>query len=123
MSFRLYFLLEIQQREQQILEYLTSDVREDFPWLSEVLTETYREIRDGDFKVTQRAIDRLRRLTRDLGRRDFIFELAPSKELHMMAMEMPRMLDHFLHRFEMRRSRPPDDAAGETAAAAESAKP
>ncbi len=102
---------------------LAGVLREDFPWLSEVITETYREIRDGDFKATQRAIDRLRRLTRDLGRRDFMFELAPSKEVHMMAMEMPRMLDHFLHRFEMRRSRPPDDAAGENASAAESSKP
>ena len=84
-------------------------VRDDFPWVAEVITEAYREIRDGDLKSSQRAIERLRRFFKNIGRRDFMMEFAgPSKEAHMMAMEMPRMLDHFIHRFEMRRLNAPD---------------
>ncbi len=85
-------------------------VREDFPWLAEVMTEAYREIRDGDFKSGQRAIERLRRFFKSIGRREFMIELAgPSKESHIMAMEMHRALDHFIHRFERGRIKPADD--------------
>lgn len=81
-------------------------IREDFPWLYEVLIEAYREVRDGDPKAAQRALDRLRRLIKNLGRGPFMEELGGgSKESHMMMMELPRMLDHFLHRFELRRSK------------------
>ena len=98
-------------------------LREDFPWISEVMAEVYREIRDGDPKSGQKAIERLRRVVRGLGRRDFIMEFAgPSKEAHMMAMEMPRMLEHFLHRFDMRRIKGPDEGDGDGSATAESAK-
>ncbi len=98
-------------------------LREDFPWLYEVMIEAYREIRDGDSKSIQRAIERLRRVVRGVGRRDFIMEfVGPSKEAHMMAMEMQRMVDHFLHRFEMRREKPTDGVEGESGAS-ESAKP
>jgi hypothetical protein len=37
-------------------------LRDDFPWIAEVMAEAYREIRDGDGKSAQRAIERLRRL-------------------------------------------------------------
>jgi hypothetical protein len=84
-------------------------LREDFPWLYEVIAEAYREIRDGDVKATQRAIERLRKVFRNLGRRDFIMEFSGhSKDVHMMMMEMPRIMDHFLHRFEMRRVKGPE---------------
>ena len=98
-------------------------LREDFPWLSDVMVEAYRDIRDGDSKSEQRAIERLRLVFRNIGRRDFIMEFAGhSKEAHMMVMEMPRMLDHFLHRFEMRRIKGPDDGEGDASASPESAK-
>jgi hypothetical protein len=81
-------------------------LRDDFPWLYEIIIEVYREVRDGDDKDAQRAIDRLRRVTRALGRGPFMEEfIGGSKEAHMMMMEMPMMLDHFLHRFETRRLR------------------
>jgi len=47
---------------------------------------------------------------KNIGRRDFMLDFAvPSKEAHMMAMEMPRMLDHFLPRLEARWGMTPDD--------------
>jgi TIR domain-containing protein len=98
-------------------------LRDDFPWLAEVMAEAYREIRDGDVKSAQRAIERLRRFLKGLGRRDFMMEFAgPSKEAHMMAMEMPRMLDHFMHRLEMRRISAPDNIDGDSTSATEPPK-
>jgi hypothetical protein len=97
---------------------LAGILRDDFPWLAEVMTETYREIRDGDPKTSQRAIERLRRFVKSIGRREIMMELAgPSKDAHMMAMEIPMMLDHFMHRLEVRRLRAPDDGGGEPSAA------
>lgn len=78
-------------------------LRDDFPWLYEIVIEAYREVRDGDQKAAQRAIDRLRRVTKSLHRGPFMEELAGSREAHMMMRELPMMLDHFLHRFEARR--------------------
>lgn len=84
-------------------------LRDDFPWLAEIMTEAYREIRDGDAKSSQRAIERLRRLLKNVGRREFFMDfVGPSKDAHMMAMEMPRLLEHFLHRFGSRRISAPD---------------
>jgi hypothetical protein len=86
-------------------------LRDDFPWLYEVLIEAYREVRYGDQKAAQRAIERVRRITRALGRGPFMEEFAGgSKESHMMMMELPMMLDHFLHRFESRRLKGAPDA-------------
>lgn len=80
-------------------------VRDDFPWLYEILVEAYREVREGDTKASQKAIERVRRVTKVIGRGPFMDEMlgGGSKEAHMMMMELPRMLDHFLHRFERRR--------------------
>jgi hypothetical protein len=87
-------------------------LREDFPWLAEVMTEAYREIRDGDAKTAQRAVERLHRFSKNLGRRKFMMEFAgPSEDAHILAMEMPRMLDHLLHRIGIRRISGPDNAA------------
>lgn len=89
-------------------------LRDDFPWLYEIVVEVYREVRDGDEKAAQKAIDRLRRVMKAFGRGPFMEEFAGSKEGHMMMMEMPMMLDHFLHRFESRRlkGRPDTDPGG-----------
>jgi TIR domain len=97
-------------------------VRDDVPWLAEVLTEAYREIRDGDAKSAQRAIERLRHFFKNMMGRDMMMEfMGPSEEAHMMMMEMPRMLDHLLHRFERRRLKPPSNP-GDGADSSEQAK-
>ena len=99
-------------------------LRDDFPWLAEVITETYREIRDGDPKSSHRASERLRRFFKSVGRREFLMEFGgPSKDAQMMAMEMPIMLDHFIHRFEMRRLKGPESSDSDSGASSDSAKP
>lgn len=81
-------------------------LRDDFPWLYEIIIEAYREVRAGDGLAAERAIERLRRVTKVMGRGLFMEEFAGgSKETHMMMQEMPMMLDHFLRRFEARRSK------------------
>jgi hypothetical protein len=95
---------------------LAGFLRDDFPWLAEVLSDAYREMRAGDFKSSQRTIERLRRLLKTFGRREIMMEFTgPSKEAHMLAMEMPRLLDHFLHRLEAR-TLPAPDSEPESAA-------
>lgn len=80
--------------------------REDFPWLYEILMNAYRDIRDGDSKAAQKAIDRLRRVTRAMGHHPMMDEMIMGrrgdKETHMLMRELPMMLDHFLSRFERR---------------------
>lgn len=90
-------------------------LRDDFPWLYEILVEVYREVRDGDVKATQKAIERLRRVTRAMGRGPLMEEMAggSSKESHMIMMELPMMLDHFLRRFESRRLKGAPDVEGD----------
>jgi hypothetical protein len=46
--------------------------------------EIYRDVRGGDIKTAQHAIERLRRMTKMLGRGPFMAEFATSKESHMM---------------------------------------
>jgi hypothetical protein len=78
-------------------------VRDDFPWFYEVAVEAYREMRLGDAKATQKALERLRRVIKVMGRGPFMDDfMHESKEMHMVMRELPMMLDHFLHRFELR---------------------
>jgi len=76
--------------------------REDAPWLSEVLVESYRELRRGNSQSNARVIDRIHRLTRmtvdgPLG------DESLSKDQQMLMMEMPRILDRYLARLNSRR--------------------
>jgi len=81
-------------------------LREDLPWLYEIIVEAYRELREGDPKAVQRAIDRLRQVTKALERGPFR-EFAGSKETHIMMRELPMMLDHLSHRLKARRMKVP----------------
>jgi hypothetical protein len=82
-----------------------SMVRDDLPWLYEVIMEVYREVRSGDSKTAHRAIERLRRMTKMIGRGPFMEEFGGGKDSHIMMMELPTMLDQLLHRIESRRLR------------------
>jgi len=80
---------------------IASFAREDFPWLYELVSELYREIRIGDAKAIQRAGQRLRRATKMLRRGPFLdLMMDGSKESHFMAMELPHMLERFIHRYD-----------------------
>lgn len=73
--------------------------REDFPWISEILTETYREIRDGEIEKSEKALHRLRRMMKQMMHSPMIYELSGgSKEMMRMAEELPMFLDRAIHR-------------------------
>jgi hypothetical protein len=83
-------------------------LRDDFPWLYEIVMEVYREVRGGDPKGAARAMERLRRVTKAIARGPFMEMLGGSeREQDMMMMELPMALDHFMHRYEARRQRAP----------------
>jgi hypothetical protein len=79
-------------------------MRDDLPWLYELIVDVYREIKDGDAKAAQKAIGRLRRVSKMLRRGPMMdLMMDDSKDAHMLAMEFPMMLDRVLHRFEAQR--------------------
>jgi hypothetical protein len=68
--------------------------REDFPWVSEVLIEAYREIRDGRPENAEKTLTKLRRMMKHLMHSKMFFELSGgSKELMMFANDLPMILD------------------------------
>ena len=91
-------------------------VREDFPWLAEVLTESYREIRDGSPNEIEQVFNRLRRLIKFLSRGGPMREmLSGSKDTMAVMEELPMLLDMTLHRIieYSDQTKASDDKAGE----------
>jgi hypothetical protein len=88
-------------------------MRDDLPWLYELVVEVYHEIKAGDPKAAHKAVGRLRRVMKML-RRGPIMDMMmdDSKESHIIMMEFPHMLDRFLHRFEL--EGPSEDDLDET---------
>jgi hypothetical protein len=86
-------------------------MRDDLPWLYELVVEVYREIRGGDAKTIQKSITRLRRVTKMLRRGPFMdMMMDDSKESHIFVMEFPHMLERFLHRYDGQKlDGPPED--------------
>lgn len=79
-------------------------LRDDFPWLYEVMMDVYRELRSGDSKSARRAIERFRLVNKTIGRSALMEEFAgSSRETHMMMLEIPMVFDRLLHRYEKRR--------------------
>ena len=75
-------------------------IREDFPWLAELLTEAYREIRDSKKDERISVINRLKRTIRHMTHHPMLREFSGgSKEAFMIAEEMPMMLDMVLSRY------------------------
>ncbi|MGB6156941.1 MAG: toll/interleukin-1 receptor domain-containing protein [Acidobacteriaceae bacterium] len=102
---------------------LAGILRDDFPWMAEIMTEAYRDTREGDSQSSQRAIKRLKSLLKHFGRRELMFEFAgPSKEAHMLAMEMPMILDRLVHRLETRRIGAPDSNDSDSTTTSETPK-
>ncbi|MGY6707548.1 MAG: toll/interleukin-1 receptor domain-containing protein [Rhizobiaceae bacterium] len=74
-------------------------LKDDFPWLAELLTESYREIRDGDPETVEKVLHRLQRSVKLLTRGPMMREFAGgSKEAMILMEELPMMLDMTLHR-------------------------
>lgn len=76
-------------------------IREEVPWLAEILVEAYREIRGGTPSQIFQSIARLRRVmkTIDRGHPAFRELFGEGKDSYMFAMEMPRIMDRALARY------------------------
>ncbi len=73
-------------------------VREDFPWLAELLTESYREIRDHGMEKAEQVLHRLRRSMKFMTRGSLMREMVTnSKETMMLMEELPMFLDMTIH--------------------------
>jgi len=91
-------------------------LRDDFPWLAELFTESYREIRDGGPEVAERALNRLRRAVKYLSRGTMVREfMGNSKDAMVMMEELPMILDMSLHHILARsdQGKPTDEDKGE----------
>ncbi|SFL26870.1 toll/interleukin-1 receptor domain-containing protein [Shimia haliotis] len=78
-------------------------VRDDMPWLAEMLTEAYREVRDSGPEKAERALHRIRRSIKHMSHSKMSRELmGGSKERMMMMEELPMLLDMALHRISDR---------------------
>lgn len=84
--------------------------REDFPWMAEILTEAYREIRDGDIGTAEQTIYRLQRIMKHTMHSKMFYELSGgSKHLMMLAEELPMYLDMAMHRMIPDRKKETDE--------------
>lgn len=75
-----------------------SSIRDDLPWVYEVLVEVYRDIRSGNVGAAERAAERLRRTVKALRRSPFVEDFASGPDSHMLIMELPRMIERLLPR-------------------------
>lgn len=91
--------------EPVALLMLAGAVRDELPWLYELVVEVARDIKAGNSGAARRAVDRLQRATKLLRRGPFMEELG-GKDVHHLAMELPRILDHALARMQLPRSEP-----------------
>jgi hypothetical protein len=84
--------------------------REDFPWMAEILTEAYREIRDGDIDTAERSLSRLQRMMKHTMNSKMFYELSGgSKHLMMLAEELPMYLDMAMSRMIPERKKESDE--------------
>lgn len=73
-------------------------LREDFPWLSEVLNEAYREFRRSSGRSIEHLAERVHRITRLMMRAPLLEEMGNLKEQEILLMELPMVLERYLHR-------------------------
>ncbi len=90
------------------LTMLAGLVRDDFPWLYEIIMEAHREVKGGDAKTARLALKRIRRATEIITHSPFMEELGyHSKEMRMFIGELPMFIDHYLRRIEKKAKRIP----------------
>lgn len=77
-------------------------LREDVPWFSEVLVESYREIRRGTQRQANRIVERIHRISRMAvtGPLSEGFGGPNSKDFEMLMMELPAIVDKYLSRLK-----------------------
>lgn len=74
-------------------------VREDAPWLYELASEAYRAAKSGDATAIKAELKRVEGFA-EMGLRGSLLEdfMGGSKESHMLIIEFPHMIRHFLTR-------------------------
>ena len=78
---------------------LASLVRDDMPWLYELAMEVYRAAKSGDSGTIELEINRLRSFSKIIMHGPLMEEFGfGSKDMHMFAMEFPRILERTLRR-------------------------
>ena len=80
-------------------------VREDFPWLAELLTETYREAQKGNDLQAGASFGRLRSIIKQMRHSPMFHDMmgASSKEQHMILEELPMFVEMTLDRLKERK--------------------
>jgi hypothetical protein len=74
-------------------------VRDDLPWLYELAMEVYRAVKRGEPEAIGREVSRLRHFSERMIHGPLMEEFGfGGRESHMLAVEFPRMLEHFLMR-------------------------
>ncbi len=74
-------------------------LREDLPWMSEILTETYRELKNTNFEQAEKISYRLRRLMKEMLHGPFGMEMMEGSESsYMMAIELAHIVDRIIER-------------------------
>ena len=74
-------------------------VREDLPWLYELAMEVYRSVKRGDPEVIEGELRRLHYFSERTAHGPLMEEFGfGGRESHMLAIEFPKMLEHFLAR-------------------------
>ena len=80
-------------------------LRDDFPWLAELFTESYRELRDSGpgsaEPIIHRLIKSVKQITRGAMMREY---MGGSKEAFMMIEELPMLLDMTLSDMVMQKA-------------------
>lgn len=91
------FAMASRETEEPLMALLliAGYLRDDFPWISEILAESYREIRDGGLDAADRVFPRLHRSLKYLTRGPMMREMmGGSKESMILMEELSMILDH-----------------------------
>ncbi len=91
-----------------VLLMLASMVRDDYPWIYELVMDVYRAVQSGDGKRIHESMRRLRHLSK----RSMMHEFMPmrSKEDHRILIELPMIIDRFVHSRMLSESRSEEES-------------
>ncbi len=83
---------------------MLSFYREEMPWLYDLGKTLYDAIQVGNEKKTMAALHQLQSTLKMARHHPLMEDMMSSKEGHILLMELPRMLEHYVERFQMHRS-------------------
>ena len=79
---------------------MVSLLRDDVPWLYEIGMDAYRAAKTGDRRAARAAMRTFQRAAELTMRGPFMEELGmESRDMHMMVMELPSLVEHMMRRF------------------------